>query len=60
MRDDEPEEVDLALLVCRYVENFAAGCPQRRFTLRGAFDPIPVSGSAGHSRTFTWQLVNSP
>jgi signal transduction histidine kinase len=45
LRDDEPEDVDLALLVCRYVENFAAGCPQRRFTLRGAFEPIHVSGS---------------
>jgi signal transduction histidine kinase len=45
LRDDEPEPVDLAAFVSRYVENFAAGCPQRRFSLRGAREPVPISGS---------------
>lgn len=45
LRDDETEPFDLALLVARYVENFAAGCPERRFTLRGAEKPAVVVGS---------------
>jgi signal transduction histidine kinase len=45
LRDDELEPVDLARLVSRYVENFEAGCPQRRFTLRCPRDPLWVSGS---------------
>jgi len=45
LRDDEPEPVDLADLVTRYVENFAAGCPERRFRLAGVHEPIRILAS---------------
>jgi signal transduction histidine kinase len=45
LRDDELERIDLAQLVARYVENFAAGCPERRFALRGADQPAVILAS---------------
>lgn len=45
LRHDELERLDLAALVAGYVENFAASCPERRFTLRGASDPIWIQAS---------------
>ena len=59
LRDDEPEPVDLAMLVSRYVENFAAGCPQRRFSLRGAREPVPISGSGFRIEQLLDKLVDN-
>jgi signal transduction histidine kinase len=59
LRDDEPEQVDLATLVSRYVENFAAGCPQRRFALRGAREPVTVSGSSFRIEQLLDKLVDN-
>jgi signal transduction histidine kinase len=59
LRDDEPERVDLTALVSRYVENFAAGCPQRRFTLRGTHEPVAVSGSSFRIEQLLDKLVDN-
>jgi len=59
LRDDEPEQVELATLVSRYVENFAAGCPQRRFTLRGAREPVTISGSSFRIEQLLDKLVDN-
>jgi two-component system sensor histidine kinase ChvG len=59
LRDDEPELVDLAALVSRYVENFATGCPQRRFVLRGARESVPVSGSSFRIEQLLDKLVDN-
>jgi len=59
LRDDEPEPLDLAALVSRYVENFAAGCPQRRFSLRGANEPVAVSGSGFRIEQMLDKLIDN-
>jgi len=59
LRDDERERFDLATLVARYVENFAAGCPRRRFTLRGAEAPAPVRGSGFRIEQLLDKLVDN-
>jgi signal transduction histidine kinase len=59
LRDDEPEPVDLAALVSRYVENFAAGCPQRRFSLRRAREPVTISGSSFRIEQLLDKLVDN-
>jgi len=59
LRDDESECVDLAALVSRYVENFAAGCPQRRFTLRGSDAALPVRGSGFRIEQLLDKLVDN-
>jgi signal transduction histidine kinase len=45
LRDDEPERIDLALLVARTVENVAAGRPERRFALHVPEPPVGVMAS---------------
>jgi signal transduction histidine kinase len=45
LHDEEWEELDLARLVTRHVELFAAASPTHAFSLRGASAPIFVRGS---------------
>jgi len=45
LRDDERERVDLSRLLPQYVENLAAGCPQRRFRYIGSDGPVPISAA---------------
>jgi signal transduction histidine kinase len=59
LRDDESEPIDLAALVSRYVENFAASCPQRRFSLRGAAEPVRISGSGFRIEQLLDKLVDN-
>jgi two-component system sensor histidine kinase ChvG len=59
LRDDEPELLDLSALVSRYVENVAAGCPQRRFSLRGAREPVAISGSGFRIEQLLDKLVDN-
>jgi signal transduction histidine kinase len=59
LRDDEPERVDLADLVARYIENFAASCPQRNFRLSETNEPIFVVGSAFRIEQLLDKLVDN-
>lgn len=59
LRDDEPERLDLAILLARYVENVAAGYPQRRFTLRGADEGVAITGSGFRVEQLLDKLVDN-
>jgi two-component system sensor histidine kinase ChvG len=45
LRYDDLEPIDLAAVVQGYVENFASGCPQRRFGVGGLCEEVPVLAS---------------
>jgi signal transduction histidine kinase len=59
LRDDEPERVDFAHLVARYVENFAASCPRRKFLLRADGEPVFVVGSAFRMEQMLDKLIDN-
>jgi signal transduction histidine kinase len=59
LRDDEPERIDLADLVARYVENFAATCSQRHFVLRVGDEPVLVRGSGFRIEQLLDKLVDN-
>jgi signal transduction histidine kinase len=59
LRDDEPERVDLTDLVARYVENFAASCPQRGFLLHQSDASIFVVGSGFRIEQVLDKLVDN-
>jgi len=59
LRDDEPEDVDLALLVPRYVENVAAGCPERRFVYSGPEETVVISAAAFRIEQLLDKLVDN-
>jgi len=57
--DDEPERVDFAHLVARYVENFATSCPSRSFALRADGGPVFVVGSAFRMEQMLDKLIDN-
>jgi len=59
LRDDEPEGVDMANLVARYVDNFAASCPRRRFRLRVDDESLFVVGSAFRIEQMLDKLIDN-
>jgi signal transduction histidine kinase len=59
LRHDELELIDLAAVVRGYVENFAAGCPQRRFALHGADEVIEVLASGFRIEQLLDKLVDN-
>jgi signal transduction histidine kinase len=59
LRHDELELIDLAAVVRGYVENFAAGCPQRRFALHGAHEVIEVLASGFRIEQLLDKLVDN-
>lgn len=59
LRHDELEPLDLSALVVGYVENFAASCPQRRFSVRGADEPIPIRASGFRIEQLLDKLVDN-
>jgi two-component system sensor histidine kinase ChvG len=59
LRDDEPERVDFAHLVARYIENFAASCPRRKFLLHVDDEPLFVVGSAFRMEQMLDKLIDN-
>jgi len=59
LRHDELESIDLAAVVRGYVENFAAGCPQRQFALHGADEVIEVVASGFRIEQLLDKLVDN-
>ncbi|MBW2387210.1 MAG: hypothetical protein JRG89_02130 [Deltaproteobacteria bacterium] len=59
LRHDELEPIDLAAVVRGYVENFASGCPQRRFAVRGASEAIPVFASGFRIEQLLDKLIDN-
>jgi two-component system sensor histidine kinase ChvG len=59
LRDDEPERVDFAHLVVRYVENFATSCPGRSFLLCAAAGPVFVEGSGFRMEQMLDKLIDN-
>jgi len=59
LRDDEPERVDFAHLVARYIENFATSCPSRSFVLRADDGPVFVEGSGFRMEQMLDKLIDN-
>jgi signal transduction histidine kinase len=59
LRDDEPERVDFAHLVTRYIENFAVNCPSRRFLLRVDDEPVFIVASGFRMEQMLDKLIDN-
>jgi len=59
LRHDELEPIDLAAVVRGYVENFASGCPQRRFSVRGACEAVPIFASGFRIEQLLDKLIDN-
>jgi two-component system sensor histidine kinase ChvG len=59
LRHEDLEPVDLTDLVRGYIENFASGCPERRFTIHGADESIPIFASGFRIEQLLDKLVDN-